>query len=88
MCPGFSAKPVSGTWCARCVPSMHAVHLFGPVQPLGERSTIMGQRRRRLKPSARASTWMARMASSEVSSAEAISPCISAGSSPDTKRGS
>jgi hypothetical protein len=55
---------------------------------LGERSTIIGQRRRRLKPSARASTWMARMASSEVSSVEAISPCISAGSSPDTKRGS
>ncbi len=36
-----------GTWCARQVPSTGSPSTtFGPVQPLGVRSTIIGQRGR------------------------------------------
>ena len=35
----------SGTWCARNVPSIGMPSTtFGPVQPLGVRRTIIGQR--------------------------------------------
>ena len=44
--PAFSRRR-SGTWCARQKPStLWPSTSFGPVQPLGERSTIIGQRGR------------------------------------------
>ena len=46
-CAGFVARPASGTWCARQVPSTCTPStIFGPVQPFGLCSTIMGQRGR------------------------------------------
>jgi hypothetical protein len=48
----------------------------------------MGQRGRAASPAVRALSWMRRMPATESSSAPAMSWCISAGSSPATKRGS
>ena len=43
----WCAASVSGTWCARNVPSIGCPSTtFGPVQPLGVASTIIGQRGR------------------------------------------
>ena len=45
MCSGFAASSASGTWCARNVPSIWIPSTtFGPVQPFGVRSTIIGHR--------------------------------------------
>ena len=65
-----------------------ADELFGPVQPLGLRRTIIGQGWRSWKPCVRASRWISRMRSTTRSSVAAISWCISGGSSPSTKFGS
>ena len=47
MWSGFSCISPSGTWCERQVPSIRLPSTsFGPVQPLGVRSTIIGQRGR------------------------------------------
>ena len=46
MWSGLSMSPI-GTWCERNVPSTgRPSTTFGPVQPLGERKTIIGQRGR------------------------------------------
>ena len=59
-CSGFSASFASGTWWARKVPSIGWPSTsLGPVQPLGVRRTIIGQRGRSAAPS-RARDWMAR----------------------------
>ena len=58
---GGRARPASGTWCERQVPSTGTPSTsFGPVQPFGVRSTITGQRGRSAPPSARAARWIAR----------------------------
>ena len=78
----------SGTWWERNVPSAGSPSTtFGPVQPFGVRSTIIGQRGRVWPPSSRARRWIAAISSSTSSSVAAISWCIVAGSSPSTKRG-
>ena len=49
----------SGTWCARQKPStLWPSTSLGPVQPLGLRNTIIGQRGRSVLPPSRASRWM------------------------------
>ena len=68
----FSRTPGSGTWWARQVPSTGCPSTScGPVQPLGVRSTIMGQRGRSVTPSLRARRWMAAIRSSALSMAAA-----------------
>jgi len=78
-----------GTWWARKQSSTGFPSTsLGPVQPLGERNTIMGQRGRVVSPVVRACCWMrliSRMAQSRVA---AICWCIFSGSLPSTKRGS
>jgi hypothetical protein len=81
----------SGTWCARQVPSTGRPSTnFGPVQPFGVRSTIIGQRRPAPTAAAvpRAAPWMARIWPMAPSSAAAIFSCIADGSSPETYTGS
>ena len=84
---GRRGAPASGTWCERQVPSTGTPSTsFGPVQPFGVRSTIIGQRgRARAPPSARASRWIAAISSSTASSVAASGWCIGAGSSPSTR---
>ena len=54
-CSGFSASFASGTWWARKVPSIGWPSTsLGPVQPLGVRRTIIGQRGRSVAALARA----------------------------------
>ena len=65
-----------------------AVDLLGPVQPLGERSTIIGHGRRGTAPDdARASPWMSAISSRQRSRVPAKSACIWAGSEPATTYG-
>src|SRR6185312_14414500 len=85
----IGAHAAIGTCCERndpsvCFPSTN----LGPVQPLGERSTIIGHGARRVKPCSRASCWMRSMSARTASMVAAISWCITCGSSPETKRGS
>ncbi len=55
---GWAGSTRIGTWCARNVPSILSPSMtFGPVQPFGERSTIMGQRGRVVVPEVRAVRW-------------------------------
>ena len=55
-CAGLSRTSENGTWCERQEPSaLWPLTSFGPVQPLGLRSTIIGQRGRSALPLARAS---------------------------------
>ncbi|CAO0833287.1 hypothetical protein SMICM17S_00683 [Streptomyces microflavus] len=61
---------------------------FGPVQPLGVRSTIMGERGRSVAPSSRAARWNAAIRSTAVSIAATIARWTVAGSSPVTYSGS
>ena len=87
-CSGCAAGSDSGTWCERKLPSIGRPSItFGPVQPLGESSTIIGQRGRAVLPLARASRWKALICSTAVSSAAAIAACIGAGSWPATNSG-
>ena len=45
--PGSRARPAKGTWCDRHEPStLWPLISSGPVHPLGDRSTIIGQRGR------------------------------------------
>ncbi len=60
---------------------------FGPVQPLGDLSTIIGQRGRDVSLFVRAFFWICLMLSMAFSMAVAMSSCIFSGSSPSTKRG-
>ena len=88
--PGCSRTPASGTWCERQEPSIGWPSTsFGPVQPLGVRRTIIGQRGRSVKPPlARAAAGSSAISSTTSSSVAAISWCIVVGSSPSTKWGS
>ena len=53
---GLFVQSASGTWCERKEPSIWTPSTtFGPVQPLGVRSTIIGQRGRSVDRRARAS---------------------------------
>ena len=53
------ADTESGTWCARNVPSTGRPSMtFGPVHPLSDRRTIIGQRGRVASPWMRASCWI------------------------------
>jgi hypothetical protein len=75
-----------GTWCERNVPSVALPStVFGPVQPLGERSTIIGQRGRSLPWPLRARDWIVRISATTLSSVAAIFRCIASGSEPSTK---
>ena len=78
-----------GIWWERQLPSTGCPSTsLGPVQPLGERKTIMGHRGRAASPVVRAyscTRWISRTAQSR---AAAIFWCICSGSSPSTKRGS
>ena len=75
-----------GTWWARNVPSTgRPSTTFGPVQPLGDFKTIIGQRGRVRSPDARAFRWISRICSTAVSSVVAMAWCISCGSWPSTK---
>ena len=57
-CSGFSASFASGTWWARKVPSIGWPSTsLGPVQPLGVRRTIIGQRGRSPRRRAPAPGW-------------------------------
>src|ERR1700690_1582621 len=59
---GWSASTAIGTWCARNVPSIcKPSTTFGPVQPLGDLSTIIGQRGRVASLLLRALLWICRM---------------------------
>ena len=87
----MSANPhANGTWWDRQLPSIRLPSTsLGPVQPFGERSTIIGQGRRaavffRLP---RASCWMSRISSRQWSRVAANAWCISAGSEPETTYG-
>ena len=62
-----------------------SIDLFGPVQPLGERSTIIGQRGRSALPLLRAAFWRVRISRMAASSVAAMVWCIVSGSSPSTK---
>jgi len=85
---GLPRTSENGTWCARHEPSILCPPIsLGPVQPLGERSTIIGQRGRSSLPPARAFFWMALISPSAASSVAAIFWCICAGSEPSTKCG-
>ncbi len=85
----MSRTPDSGTWWERQVPSTGSPStVFGPVQPFGVRSTIMGQRGFPAAPVSRASRWIRAMPVRASSSAAAISRCMTSGSSPDTMIGS
>ena len=56
MLPGWSSTSGTGTWWARQKSSTWwPSTIFGPVQPLGERRTIIGQRGRWCRRSVRAS---------------------------------
>jgi hypothetical protein len=62
--------------------------VFGPVQPFGLRSTIIGHGGGATNGSrARAAFWIARMRDNASSNAAAIAWCIVAGTSPSTKIG-
>jgi len=77
-----------GTWCARQKPSTLCPSISaGAVQPLGLRSTIMGQRGRWAVPLARARACSARISATQRSSTSAIFRCIASGSDPSTKCG-
>ena len=62
-----------------------AVDLFGAGPALGRAQTIIGQIGRFENPFFRASSWMLRISPITVSSADAMSSCMTAGSSPSTK---
>ena len=64
---------------------LQAVDDFRPVQPLGDRRTIIGQRGRVASFLSRALFWIFRISSMAVSKVVAISSCIFSGSSPSTK---
>ena len=87
-----SRTSVIGTWCERHVPSIGSPSTsFGPVQPFGERRTIIGQRGRSVAPPSRAARWISAIRSSASSSAPAKRRCASACSSSgpiETKSGS
>ena len=86
MFAGLPRTSEKGTWCERHEPStLWPLISLGPVQPLGERSTIIGQRGRSALPESRAFFWIARISATMVSSVAAIFWCISAGSAPSTK---
>jgi hypothetical protein len=75
-----------GTWCERQDPSaLWPLISFGAVQPLGVRSTIIGQLGSVALPLWRASDWMRRISAMAVSSVAAICWCMVSGSSPSTK---
>ena len=77
-----------GTWWERKVPSVgRPSTLFGPVQPLGVRSTIIGQRGRSVERPSRAARWMAAISSMTVSIVAAMAWCTVRGSSPSTTWG-
>ena len=59
--------------------------IFGPVQPLGVRRTIIGHRGRSVTPPSRAAIWIAWISSITASRVAASSWCTVAGSSPSTK---
>ena len=84
----FLRTSLIGTWCERqlpstCLPSM----VFGPVQPLGVRSTIIGQRGRSVAPPSRADFWIRVISSITASIVAASCWWTSSGSSPSTKYG-
>jgi hypothetical protein len=60
---------------------------FGPVQPFGVRSTIIGQRGRAAALPERASDWIRRMSATALSTAAASAWCTAAGSWPATTSG-
>ena len=71
----------SGTWWERNVPSFGLPStIFGPVQPFGEFSTIIGHAGRAQLPCSRAADWICRICSTTVSSVETIARCIGSGS--------
>ena len=61
--------------------------IFGPVHPLGDLRTIIGQRGRVASPCRARSFWIAWICPIASSTAAAIRRCISSGSSPSTKSG-
>ena len=66
---------------AECAFDLQAIDDFGPVQPLGELRTIIGQRGRSVLPSvARIAAGFCLICSTPMSSVAAIASCISAGS--------
>ena len=75
---GSSCTSRMGTWWARQKPStLWPSTSSGPVQPLGERRTIIGQRAVDVAlPLARALLWMARISSTHCSSVAAIAWCM------------
>ena len=77
-----------GTWCALNEPSIWLPSTsFGPVQPFGVRSTIIGHLGLSVLLFSLASFWIALISSITVSRASAIFLCISIGSLPSTKYG-
>ena len=78
----------SGTWCDRQVPSVCLPSTtFGPVQPFGVRSTIIGQVGRSVPTRPRAAALIAATSSMTASIVSAISAWTVIGSSPATNRG-
>ena len=77
-----------GTWCARKEPSIWLPSTtFGPVQPFGVRSTIIGHFGLVRSSFSLAFFWIALISSIAWSKAAAILLCISIGSPPSTKYG-
>ena len=84
---GSSRTSAIGTWCERQVPSTGLPSTsFGPVQPLGVRRMIIGQRGRTAVAGARRACWIAAISSRTASSVAAIAGAR-AGSSPATMYG-
>lgn len=80
---GLSRTLPKGTWWERQLPSdLRPSTVFGPVQPLGERNTIMGHSGRdsSATPCASAACLMEAMRSRHLSSVAAKSLCVSSGS--------
>ena len=67
-----------------CPPWAGRRRSFGPVQPLGVRRTIIGQRGRSVERPSRAARWMAAISSMTVSIVAAMAWCTVGGSSPAT----
>ena len=81
----------TGTWCERQKSSTFLPSTsFGPVQPFGLRSTIIGQRGRSSRPlgAARLVLDRARCGRTPCRACRPCSRCMSAGSLPSTKNGS
>ena len=81
------AASTSGTWCARNVPSIRLPSSsFGPVHPLGVRSTMHGHAGRRTSPD-RARSLISAISSKTSSMQAASAWCTSVGSDPSTNQG-